>query len=84
MIMRRKANSAVRFYVSKTSSLKDMTREELMDALLADERLLPHIVRQGSDLSGTRPFWRNKSNTLQVQVSFNSSKTFLRAVLNMN
>ena len=35
--MRRKANSPARFYVSKASGLKDMSRDELGDALLADE-----------------------------------------------
>ena len=68
--MRRKANSSARFYVSKASGLKDMTREELTDALLADEGLLPYIVRQGSHLTGTRPFWKNKSNSLQAQARF--------------
>ncbi len=33
MIMRRKAASAARFYVSKASGLKDLTREELTAAL---------------------------------------------------
>jgi hypothetical protein len=45
ILMRRKANSSARFYVSKASGLKDMTREELADALLADVGLLPYIVR---------------------------------------
>jgi hypothetical protein len=52
--MRRKANSSARFYVSKASGLKDLTREELTEALLSDEALLPQIVRQGSALVGTR------------------------------
>jgi ATP-dependent DNA helicase PIF1 len=68
--MRRKASRSARFYVSKASGLKDLSREELTDALLADEALLPQIVRQGSDLTGTRPFWRNKSNSLQAQARF--------------
>jgi ATP-dependent DNA helicase PIF1 len=70
ILIRRKANNSARFYVSKVSSLKDMTRDELTDALLADEGLLPQIVRQGSHLNGTRPFWRNKSNSLQAQARF--------------
>src|SRR6195952_3364640 len=70
ILMRRKANCSARFYVSKASHLKDMNREELAEALLEDEGLLPHIVRQGSQLSGTRPFWRNKSNSLQAQARF--------------
>ena len=68
--MRRRANSSARFYVSKASGLKDLSRDELTEALLTDEGLLPQIVRQGSDLTGTRPFWRNKSNHLQAQARF--------------
>jgi ATP-dependent DNA helicase PIF1 len=74
-LMRRKANSSAHFYVSKASGPKDMTREELADALLADEGLLPYTVRQGSHLTGRRPFWKNKSNSLQVQARFLSPST---------
>ena len=70
MIMRRKAASAARFYVSKASGLKDLTREELTAALQDDTQLVDQIVRQGSDLTGTRPFWRNKSNSLTAQARF--------------
>src|SRR5271168_3662376 len=70
MLMRQKANSSARFYVSKASGLKDLSRDELTEALLADEALLPQIVRQGSTLTGTRPFWRNKSNSLQALARF--------------
>jgi hypothetical protein len=66
MIIRQKANSSAQFYVSKVFGLKDITREELTDALLTDGGLLPHIVRQGSVLNDTRLFWRNKSNSLQA------------------
>jgi Helitron helicase-like domain at N-terminus len=76
MIMRRRANSSARFYVSKAPRLKEMSREELTDALSTDEGLLSHIVRQGSLLSGTRPFWRNKSNSLQAIVFCLSLKAF--------
>jgi hypothetical protein len=68
--MRRKANNSARFYVSKVSGLKDLTREELTEALQTDEFLLPQIVRQGSTLTGTRPFWRIKRSTLQAQACF--------------
>ena len=68
--MRRKANSSARFYVSKASGLKDLTREELTTALLTDEGLLPQIIRQGSALPGTRPFWRNRGGCLQAQARF--------------
>jgi hypothetical protein len=70
LLMRRQAIVRARFYVSKASGLKDLTREELAEALLADKTLLPQIVRQGFALSGTRPFWRNKSNGLQAQARF--------------
>lgn len=70
ILMWRRANSSSTFYVSKASGLKDMSREELTEALLADEGLLPQIIYQGSHLTGTRPFWRNKSNSLQAQARF--------------
>ena len=70
ILMRRKANSSARFYVSKASGLKDLTREELTSTLLTDEGLLPQIIRQGSMLPGTRPFWRNKGGSLQAQARF--------------
>src|SRR5580700_10828825 len=70
MLMRRKASGSARFYVSKASGLKDLSRDELTEALLTDEALLPQIVRQGSTLNRTRPFWRNKSNHLQAQARF--------------
>jgi hypothetical protein len=68
--MRRGANRSAQFYVSKASGLRDLGREELTEALLTDESLLPQIVRQGSTLSRTRPFWRNKSGSLQAQARF--------------
>ena len=68
--MCRKANSSARFYISKASGLKDLSRDELTEALLTDDALLPQIVRQGSDLTGTCPFWRNRSNHLQAQARF--------------
>ena len=41
MLMRRKAGSSARFYVSKASGLKDLNCDELTKALLMDEALLP-------------------------------------------
>ena len=35
-----------------------------------DPNLLPQIVRQGSSLTRTRPFWRNKGVSLQAQARF--------------
>jgi hypothetical protein len=74
ILMRRRANSSARFYVSKASGLKDLTREELTSALLTDEGLLPQIIRQGSTLPGTCPFWRNKGGSLQAQARFLSAE----------
>jgi hypothetical protein len=54
--MRQRAASAARFYVSKSSGLKDLSQEDLSEALEANESLLPYIVRQGSCLTSTRPF----------------------------
>jgi hypothetical protein len=70
LLMRRRASNSARFYVSKASGLKDLTREELTEALQVDDSLLPQIVRQGSTLTGTRPFWRNKGTSLQAQARF--------------
>ena len=75
--MCRKANSSARFYVSKASGLKDLTREELTTVLLTDESLLPQVIRQGSMLPGTRPFWRNKGCSLQAQARFLSPEMSL-------
>jgi hypothetical protein len=68
--MRQKASHSARFYVSKASGLQDLNREELTEALQTDESLLPQIVQQGSTLTGTRPFWRNKGASLQAQARF--------------
>jgi len=68
--MCQKANSSARFYVSKASGLKDLSQDELTEALLTDDALLPQIVRQGSDLTRTHLYWRNKSNHLQAQACF--------------
>lgn len=70
ILMRQRATGSARFYVSKNSGLKGLSREELAAALEEDESLLPHIVRQGSNLTGTRPFWRNKGNSLQASSSY--------------
>ena len=67
LLMRRRANSSARFYVLKASGLTDLSWDELTEALLTDDALLPQIVRQGSNLTGTCPYWRNKSNHLQAQ-----------------
>lgn len=43
--MRKRAANAARFYVSRASGLKDLNREELAAALLADENVVNQIVR---------------------------------------
>jgi len=70
ILMRRKSTNSARYYVSKASNMTNLTREELGEALNSDSNLLPQIVRQGSSLTGTRPFWRNKSVSLQAQARF--------------
>jgi ATP-dependent DNA helicase PIF1 len=70
MYMRQKARSTAQFYVSRTSNIKDLTREELMEALNTDANLLPQIVRQGALLPGTRPYWRNRGGSLQAHARF--------------
>jgi hypothetical protein len=67
MYMRQQARSTARFYVSRTSHIKDLTREELTEALNTDVNLLPQIVRQGARL---RPYWRNRSGDLQAHARF--------------
>ena len=70
MYMRQKARSTAQFYVSRTSNIKDLTREELTEALETDASFLPQIVRQGALLPGTRPYWRNRSGSLQAHARF--------------
>lgn len=73
--MRQQASAAARFYVSKASGMNNLTREQLSDALDTDPGLLSQIMRQGSSLIGTRPYWRNKSNGLLSQARFLSHDT---------
>ena len=75
LLMRRRATRSARFYVSKSFGLRDLDRDELAEALLADDTLLSQIVRQSSMLTGTRPYWRNKSGSLHVQARFLSPGT---------
>jgi hypothetical protein len=70
MLMRQRARSTAQFYVSRASHMKDMTREELTDRLDTDASLLPQIVRQGSMLPGTRPYWQNRTGSLQAHARF--------------
>ena len=62
--MRRRATNSARFYVSKASGLKGLTREELTEALQADESLLPQIVRQGSALTGIVHTLQSRTGTM--------------------
>jgi hypothetical protein len=68
--MREKARATAQFYVSRTSHIKDLTREELTEALNMDANLLPQIVRQSALLPGTRPYWRNRGGSLQAYARF--------------
>ena len=70
ILMRRKSAKSARYYVSKASNMASLNREELGDALNSHPNLLPQIVRQGSSLTGTRPFWKNRGTSLQAQARF--------------
>ena len=70
ILMRDKARKSARYYVSKSSNLSNLTREELGEALDTDPALLGSIVRQGSGLTGTRPFWKNRGYSLDAQARF--------------
>jgi hypothetical protein len=70
ILMRRKSAKSARYYVSKASNMASLNREELGDALNSDPNLLPQIVRQGSSLTGTHPFWKNRGASLQAQAWF--------------
>ena len=70
MIMREKTRAASRFYTSKSPELRNLSRDELVELLQTDSNILPNVVRQGSQLRGTRPFWRAKSNSLQAHARF--------------
>jgi len=64
MYMRQKARSTACFYVSRTADIKDLSREELSEALDTDASLLPQIVCQGALLPGTRLYWHNRGSSL--------------------
>ena len=70
LLMCQKASNLACFYVSKVLGLKDLNREELTEALQTDKSLLPQIIRQGSMLTSTCPFQRNKGTSLQAQAHF--------------
>ena len=70
LLMCQKASNLAYFYVSKTLGLKNLNCKELTEALQTDKSLLPQIVRQGSTLTSTRLFWRNKGTSLQAQARF--------------
>jgi hypothetical protein len=75
MLMRQRARNTAKFYVSRASHMKDMNRDELAEALNTDASLLKQIVRHGSRLPGTRPFWQGCSGGLQAYARFLSSDT---------
>lgn len=70
MYMRRQARSTAHFCVSRMSNIKDLTRDELAEALTTDAALLPQIVRRGAHLPGTRPYWRSRGGSLQAHARF--------------
>jgi hypothetical protein len=62
--MCQKARSTAWFYVSQTVNIKDLTCEELSEALDTDTSLLPQIVCQGALFPGTQLYWCNCSSNL--------------------
>lgn len=70
ILMRQKSKKSAWYYVSKSSNMTNLTWEELGEALNLDPSLLPQIVRQGSNLTRTRPFWKNKGQALEAQARF--------------
>ncbi len=70
MLLRQRASKTATFLVSKSSGLKDLSREELTEALQADNSLLRHIVRSGAAIPGTRPYWRKQGYHLHTYARF--------------
>jgi Helitron helicase-like domain at N-terminus len=78
VMMRARARRSAKYFVDKNSNLAGLSREELEMELQNKNDLLPKIVRMGSSLSGTRPFWKSKLNGLEAQARFlDSSPVFL-------
>jgi ATP-dependent DNA helicase PIF1 len=67
-ILREQAFRASKWLVANDSDSRNLTLEELQEALDAsdDSALLRKIVRQGSSIHGTRPFWNQKRHELMA------------------
>jgi Helitron helicase-like domain at N-terminus/PIF1-like helicase len=65
MILRDRARKTAQYYIKQHGELNDITIEELQDLLQNDDSVLPRIVRYGSAITGTRPFWNKKGKELQ-------------------
>ena len=70
ILMRNKSKKSAQYYMSKSSNLSNLTWEELGEALNLDSSLLQSIVQQGLSLTRTRPFWTNRSRSLDAQAQF--------------
>lgn len=70
LLIHQKASNLACFYVSKVLGLKDLNCKELTEALQTDKSLLPQIIHQGSMLTSTCLFQRNKRTSLQAQACF--------------
>ena len=70
ILIHRKSVKSAWYYMSKVSNMASLNREELGNALNSDPNLLPQIVHQGSSLTGTHPFWKNRGVSLQAQAQF--------------
>jgi hypothetical protein len=67
LLLREKAHGSARYFVKKNSFLADISLEDLEQQLYDNDAILNNVVRQGSGLSGTRPFWRTKGSQLVAQ-----------------
>src|ERR1700694_376293 len=72
MLMRQKAHSASKYFVTKSSSMaRQISREELLDDLKDPDKpeaqaLLSSISWAAVNLKGTRPFWQRKRRELEA------------------
>jgi hypothetical protein len=64
MLMRNKAREASGFWLKKRPDLLGLSLDELKELLREESTLLKSIVRSGTTLTGTRPYWRQKENAL--------------------
>jgi hypothetical protein len=65
-LMRQRARSSARYFVKSSEAVGQLSQEELQERLADGDGLLNSVVRQGSCLRGTRPYWRAKGANLEA------------------